>query len=94
MAGSKSILTEIMAKGLPPLKRKKFIEWSNKVSNEDFDQGLTSFFEISELQDAVCEYAIEQLQELEMHCNIKIAANIDIHGRIYHYRQHKELGQI
>jgi len=90
MAGSKSILAEIMATRLAPTERNKFIEWSNNVSNEDFDEGLISFFTISELQDAVGEYAIEQLQELEMHCNIKITAIIDVHDKIYHYRQGNE----
>jgi hypothetical protein len=61
MAGSKSILTEIMATRLPPIERHKFMEWSNNVTNEEFDEGLTSFFSIGELQDAVGEYAIEQL---------------------------------
>lgn len=87
MAGSKSILTEIMAAKLPSVKRREFIEWSNTVSNEEFDEGLITFFTIGELQDAVGEYAIEQLQELEMHCNIKITATIDVQDRIYHYRE-------
>lgn len=87
MAGSKSILTEIMAKRLPPAERHKFIEWSDNVSNEDFDEGLNLFFTIAELQDAVGEYAIEQLQEIESHCDIKITAIIDVHGGIYKYRQ-------
>lgn len=87
MAGSKSILTEIMAAKLPPKVRHMFMEWSNNVTNEEFDEGLTSFLSISELQDAVGEYAIEQLQDLEMNCNIKIKATINVHGRIYQYRQ-------
>lgn len=87
MAGSKSILTEIMATKLPPIERHKFLEWSNNVTNEEFDEGLALFFTISEVQDAVGEYAIEQLQNLEMHCNIKIAGIIDVHGRIFKYRQ-------
>lgn len=86
MAGSKSILTEIMAKRLPLTERQKFIEWSDNVTNEDFDKGLSLFFTISELQDAVGDYAIEQLQELEMHCNIKITAVVDVHGRNFKYR--------
>lgn len=90
MAGSKSLLTEIMVTRLPSLKRKEFIEWSNNVTNEEFDEGLNLFFTISEVQDAVGEYAIEQLQELEMHCNIKVAATIDVHGKIYQYRQRDE----
>ena len=87
MAGSKSILIEIMATRLPPVERKKFIEWSNDVTNEGFDEGLKTFFTIEELQEVVGEYAIEQIQDLEMHCNIKIAATIDVHGKIYQYRQ-------
>jgi len=86
MAGSKSILTEIMTKRLPLTERQKYIEWSDNVTNEDFDEGLSLFFTISELQDAVGDYAIEQLQELEMHCNIKLTAIIDVHGRIFKYR--------
>lgn len=35
------------------------------------------------------EYAIEQLQELEMHLHIKIAATIEVHDRIYRYRDSK-----
>lgn len=92
MAGSKSILTEIMATRLPLLERQKFLEWSNKVTNEEFDEGLISFFAIGEIQDAVGEYAIEQLQELETHCNIKVTATIDVHGKIYQYRQGDKLG--
>jgi hypothetical protein len=94
MAGSKSILTEIMATRLPPIERQKFVEWSSSVANEDFDGGLTTFFSISEIQDAVGEYAIEQLQELEMHCNIKVTAIIDVHGRIYKYREYNEQERI
>ena len=87
MAGSKSLLTEIMVTRLPAIKRQEFIEWSNNVTNEEFDDGLVAFFTIDEVQDAVGEYAIEQLQELEMHCSIKIAATIDVQGKIYQYRQ-------
>jgi hypothetical protein len=87
MAGSKSILTEVMASKLPPMERKKFIDWSNAVANEDFDAGLTSFFTISAIQDAIGEYAIEQMQDLELHCDIKVSAIIDVHGRIYKYRE-------
>ncbi|GFO55569.1 hypothetical protein GMSM_25760 [Geomonas sp. Red276] len=86
MAGSKSILTEILAPKLPPEERQKFIAWSNDVSNEEYDEGLALFFQIDELQEAVGDYAIEQLQELEMHCNIKITATIDVHGSVYRYR--------
>lgn len=86
MAGSKSVLTEILAAKLPPVERQKFIEWSNNASNEEYDEGLTLFFQIDELQEAVGEYAIEQLQELEMHCNIKVTASINVHGRVYKYR--------
>jgi len=87
MAGSKSILTEIMAMRLQPIEREKFIEWSNNVTNEEFDEGLNLFFTMGEVQDAVGEYAIEQLQELEMHCNIKVTATIEIRGKIYQYRK-------
>lgn len=90
MAGSKSIVTEIMAKKLPPIERHKFLEWSNNVTNEEFDVGLNTFFAINEIQDAVGEYAIQQLQELETHCNIKIAAIIDVHGQHYQYRQYND----
>jgi hypothetical protein len=87
MAGSKSLLTEVMAAKLPPVERKKFIEWSNVVTNEDFDEGLSSFFTIGAIQDAIAEYAIEQLQDLELHCDIKVTAIIDVHGRKYKYRE-------
>jgi len=87
MAGSKSILTEVMASKLPPIERKKFMEWSNTVTNEDFDAGLTSFFTLGAIQDAIGEYAIEQLQDLELHCDIKVSAIIDVHGRKYQYRE-------
>ncbi len=90
MAGSKSILTEIMARKLPPSERRKFMKWSDSVTNEEFDEGLSLFFTISELQDAVGDYAIEQLQELEMHCNIKLTAIVDVHGRVFKYREFKE----
>ena len=86
MAGSKSLLTEIMATKLPPMERHKFIAWSTSVTNEEFDEGLHTFFKIGEMQDAVGGYAIEQLQELEMHCNIKVTATIDVQGKIYQYR--------
>ena len=86
MAGSKSILTELLVSKLPPIEREKFMGWSNSVANEDFDAGLASFFTISAIQDAIGEYAIAQLQDLEMHCNIKLSAVIDVHGRIYKYR--------
>lgn len=89
MAGSKSLLTEIMAAKLPALPRQRFMEWSNSVSNEEFDAGLASFFEIGAIQDAVAEYAIEQLQELEMHLDIRIAAEIEVKDRVYAYREHK-----
>lgn len=94
MAGSKSILTEIMAKKLPPSERRKFMEWSDSVTNEEFDEGLSLFFTISDLQDAVGDYAIEQLQELEMHCNIKLTAIIDVHGRVFKYRLGGETEEI
>ena len=87
MAGSKSLLTEILVTKLPSIKRREFMEWSDNATNEEFDGGLVAFFTIGEVQDAVGEYAIEQLQELEMHCNIKVAATIDVHGKIYQYRQ-------
>ncbi|GFO61478.1 hypothetical protein GMST_38030 [Geomonas silvestris] len=89
MAGSKSLLTEIMATRLPPGERTRCLEWSNSVSNEEFDAGLACFFEIGAIQDAVGEYAIEQLQELEMHLHIKIAATIEVHDRVYSYRESK-----
>jgi len=92
MAGSKSILTEILSARLQPIERKKFVEWSDNVTNEEFDDGLSLFFSISEVQDVVGEYAIEQLQELEMHCSIKITATIEIHGKIYQYRRPAESG--
>jgi hypothetical protein len=87
MAGSKSLLTEIMATRLPPGERTRFKKWSDSVSNEEFDAGLSSFFENSAIQDAVGEYAIEQLQELEMHLHIRIAATIEVHDRVYSYRE-------
>jgi hypothetical protein len=87
MAGSKSLLIEILSNKLPAIERNKFIEWSNSVTNEEFDNDLTLFFKINEVQDAVGEYAIEQLQELETHCNIKISATVDVNGSIYKYRQ-------
>ena len=87
MAGSKSLLTEVMATRLPPGERTRFKEGSDSVCNEEFDAGLASFFEIGAVQDAVGEYAIEQLQELEMHLQIKIAATIEVHDRVYSYRK-------
>jgi hypothetical protein len=87
MAGSKTLLTEIMATRLPAGERRKFLDWSNTVSNEEFDEGIKTFFAIGEVQDAVADYAIEQLQELEMHCDLKVVATIDVHGRVYRYRQ-------
>ena len=87
MAGSKSLLTEIMVAKLPSIKRKEFVTWANNATNEEFDEGLIAFLSISEVQDAVGEYAIEQLQELEMHCNIKITATIDVQDKIYQYRR-------
>jgi len=89
MAGSRSLLTEIMATRLPPGERTRFKAWSDSASNEEFDAGLASFFEIGLIQDAVGEYAMEQLQELEMHLHIKIAATIEVHDRIYRYRDSK-----
>ncbi|MBU5639061.1 hypothetical protein KOM00_20270 [Geomonas sp. Red69] len=87
MAGSKSILTSILASKLSPAERSRFIEWSNGVTNEEFDDGLSLFFKIEEVQDAIGDYAIEQIQEIENHCNIKISAVIRVDGSTYKYRQ-------
>ncbi|QWV98666.1 hypothetical protein KP005_05095 [Geomonas nitrogeniifigens] len=87
MAGSKSILTSILATKLLPADRSRFIEWSNGVTNEEFDDGLSLFFKIEEVQDAIGDYAIEQIQEIENHCNIKISAVIRVDGSTYKYRQ-------
>ncbi|QXE87822.1 hypothetical protein KP001_09775 [Geomonas subterranea] len=87
MAGSKSILTSILATKLSPAERSRFIEWSNGVTNEEFDDGLSLFFKIEEVQDAIGDYAIEQIQEIENHCNIKISAVIRVDGSTYKYRQ-------
>ncbi|WP_129126920.1 hypothetical protein [Geomonas oryzae] len=87
MAGSKSIITSILATKLPPPECTKFLEWSNGVSNEEFDDGLSMFFKIEDVQDAIGDYAIEQIQEIESHCNIKISAVISVDGSTYKYRQ-------
>ena len=87
MAGSKSIITSILATKLPPAERTKFLEWSTGVSNEEFDDGLSMFFKIEDVQDAIGDYAIAQIQEIESHCNIKISAVIRVDGSTYKYRQ-------
>lgn len=86
MSGSKSILTSILATKLPPAERTKFIEWSNNVTNEEFDGGLSLFFKIEDVQDAIGDYAIEQIQEIENHCSVKISAVIKVDGSTYKYR--------
>ncbi|GFO59212.1 hypothetical protein GMST_15370 [Geomonas silvestris] len=82
MAGSKSILTGILATKLSAVARIKFIEWSNNANNEEFDRWVSLFLTTEEVQDALGEYAIEQMQEIENHCDIKISAFIRVGGNI------------
>jgi hypothetical protein len=90
----KKRMTEILAELLEPEERPPFKEWSAGVKNSEFYPGLAAYFGDMEIKDALAEYVLGQISELELLTGVHIAALVDVDGLMFEHRNFNAAMQV